>query len=131
MQGIPADALASHYAEEDEENPSKAPKVDLPTSQIACGVIPGSLHSKSIKFSHYLWMTQKLLAAHNFNVVAGTLIIIAYLLINRVATKDLLIFIGTQVLLASFMFGNTVQTSFEGIIFMFVLHPFDVATSNG
>ncbi|KAL8471080.1 hypothetical protein ACS0TY_033595 [Phlomoides rotata] len=43
MQGIPADALAAHYAEEDEENPSKAAKVDLPTSQIAGGVIPGSL----------------------------------------------------------------------------------------
>ncbi|KAH6796081.1 hypothetical protein C2S51_037067 [Perilla frutescens var. frutescens] len=43
MQGIPPDVLASHYGEEDEENPSKAAKVDLPTSQIAGGVMPGSL----------------------------------------------------------------------------------------
>ncbi|XP_047955579.1 protein SUPPRESSOR OF FRI 4-like isoform X1 [Salvia hispanica] len=43
MQGIPADALASHYGEEDEENPSKAAKVDLPISQITGGMMPGSL----------------------------------------------------------------------------------------
>ncbi|KAL1537546.1 protein SUPPRESSOR OF FRI 4-like isoform X1 [Salvia divinorum] len=43
MQGIPPDALASHYGEEDEENPSKAAKVDLPISQITGGVMPGSL----------------------------------------------------------------------------------------
>ncbi|KAL6567175.1 Protein SUPPRESSOR OF FRI 4 [Orobanche gracilis] len=43
MQGIPPDALASHYGEEEEDNPSKAAKVDLPTSQIVGGVIPGSI----------------------------------------------------------------------------------------
>ncbi|KAG8385084.1 hypothetical protein BUALT_Bualt03G0004700 [Buddleja alternifolia] len=43
MQGIPADVLAAHYGEDDEETPSKTAKVDLPSSQIIGGLIPGSI----------------------------------------------------------------------------------------
>ncbi|WOG84805.1 hypothetical protein DCAR_0103990 [Daucus carota subsp. sativus] len=42
MQGIPADAMAAHYGE-DEDNPSKMGKVDIPTSQFGGGALPGSL----------------------------------------------------------------------------------------
>ncbi|KAL8529799.1 hypothetical protein ACS0TY_007022 [Phlomoides rotata] len=60
------------------------------------------------------------------NVVAGMLIVVACLLILKVATTHFFIFFGSQVLLATFMFGNTCKTTFESIIFLFVLHPFDV-----
>ncbi|XP_051128316.1 protein SUPPRESSOR OF FRI 4 isoform X2 [Andrographis paniculata] len=43
MQGIPPEALAAHYGEEEEEAPSKTAKVDLPPSQLVSGVIPGSV----------------------------------------------------------------------------------------
>ncbi|XVF46070.1 hypothetical protein PTKIN_Ptkin02bG0258400 [Pterospermum kingtungense] len=43
MQGIPPDVLAAHYGEEDEEAPSKAAKVDTPSTQVAGGLIPGPL----------------------------------------------------------------------------------------
>ncbi|KAK4488011.1 hypothetical protein RD792_003750, partial [Penstemon davidsonii] len=43
MQGIPADVLAAHYGEEEDEVSSKTAKLDLPSSQIAGGVIPGTI----------------------------------------------------------------------------------------
>ncbi|XP_065853609.1 protein SUPPRESSOR OF FRI 4 isoform X2 [Euphorbia lathyris] len=42
MQGIPPDILAAHYGEEDEDNPSKFAKVDLPSAPLG-GIMPGSL----------------------------------------------------------------------------------------
>lgn len=44
MQGIPADVLAAHYGEEDEDGPAKVAKVEIPSSQVGPGVIPGSLY---------------------------------------------------------------------------------------
>lgn len=32
----------------------------------------------------------------------------------------------SQVLVMIFIFGNTLKTTFEAIIFLFVMHPFDV-----
>ncbi|PON89250.1 TFIIH C1-like domain containing protein [Trema orientale] len=44
MQGIPADILAAHYGEEDEEAPSKLAKVDIPSTPLGPMVPgPGSL----------------------------------------------------------------------------------------
>ncbi|KAL8529790.1 hypothetical protein ACS0TY_007013 [Phlomoides rotata] len=60
------------------------------------------------------------------NIVAGTLIVVACLVILKVATTHFFIFFGSQVLLATYMFGNTFKTTLESIIFLFVLHPFDV-----
>ncbi|GLT45010.1 hypothetical protein SLA2020_188760 [Shorea laevis] len=53
-------------------------------------------------------------------------IIIACLLIMGVLTTKVLLFISSQLLLVVFMFGNTLKTVFEAIIFVFVVHPFDV-----
>ncbi|XP_010519020.1 PREDICTED: protein SUPPRESSOR OF FRI 4 isoform X2 [Tarenaya hassleriana] len=39
MQGIPADVLAAHYGEEEEEAPAKVPKVDIPSTPLA-GAVP-------------------------------------------------------------------------------------------
>ncbi|KAK6254231.1 hypothetical protein QUC31_015951 [Theobroma cacao] len=43
MQGIPPDVLAAHYGEDEEEAPSKAAKVDIPSTQLVGGLVPGPL----------------------------------------------------------------------------------------
>ncbi|XP_019187338.1 PREDICTED: mechanosensitive ion channel protein 6-like [Ipomoea nil] len=60
------------------------------------------------------------------NVLVAILIVIIWLLILRVATTHFFVFISSQVLLVVFMFGNTAKTTFEAIIFLFVMHPYDV-----
>ncbi|RVW44024.1 Mechanosensitive ion channel protein 10 [Vitis vinifera] len=53
-------------------------------------------------------------------------IIIVWLLLMGLVTTKVLILISSQLLLAAFMFGNTCKTVFEAMIFVFVMHPFDV-----
>ncbi|XP_022960737.1 mechanosensitive ion channel protein 10-like [Cucurbita moschata] len=53
-------------------------------------------------------------------------IIIVWLLLMGFLTTQVLVFISSQLLLVVFMFGNTAKTIFEAIIFVFVMHPFDV-----
>ncbi|KAF9617439.1 hypothetical protein IFM89_036400 [Coptis chinensis] len=53
-------------------------------------------------------------------------IIIVWLLIMGIATVKVFLFISSQMLVVAFMFGNTAKTIFESIIFVFVMHPFDV-----
>lgn len=60
------------------------------------------------------------------NVLVGVIILVVWLLILKVATTHFLVFMSSQVLLVVFMFGNTAKTTFEAIIFLFVMHPFDV-----
>ncbi|KAJ9553956.1 hypothetical protein OSB04_018001 [Centaurea solstitialis] len=60
------------------------------------------------------------------NVVVAIVIIVIWLLILRVATTHFFIFLSSQLVLVAFVFGNTCKTTFEAIIFLFVVHPFDV-----
>ncbi|KAK9071804.1 hypothetical protein SSX86_008233 [Deinandra increscens subsp. villosa] len=60
------------------------------------------------------------------NIVVAILIIVIWLLILKVATTHFFIFLSSQLLLVVFVFGNTCKTTFEAIIFLFVMHPFDV-----
>lgn len=60
------------------------------------------------------------------NVVVGIVIIVIWLLILRVATTHFFIFLSSQLVLVAFVFGNTCKATFEAIIFLFVVHPFDV-----
>ncbi|CBI27836.3 hypothetical protein VitviT2T_016304 [Vitis vinifera] len=53
-------------------------------------------------------------------------IIIVWLLLMGLVTTKVLILISSQLLLSAFMFGNTCKTVFEAMIFVFVMHPFDV-----
>ncbi|XP_058206562.1 mechanosensitive ion channel protein 10-like [Rhododendron vialii] len=53
-------------------------------------------------------------------------IIIVWILLMGFATTQVLVFISSQLLLVTFTFGNTCKTVFEGLIFVFVMHPFDV-----
>ncbi|RZC47465.1 hypothetical protein C5167_040394 [Papaver somniferum] len=60
------------------------------------------------------------------NVVVCFLIGIIGVLILEIATTKFLVLISSQLLLVAFMFGNTCKMVFEAIIFLFVMHPFDV-----
>ncbi|XVE53049.1 hypothetical protein DITRI_Ditri02bG0173400 [Diplodiscus trichospermus] len=60
------------------------------------------------------------------NVLVGIIIVVIWLLILGIATSKILVVISSQVLLVAFIFGNTCKTVFEAIIFLFVMHPFDV-----
>lgn len=60
------------------------------------------------------------------NVLAAIIIVVICLLILNIATGKLLVFISSQIVVVAFIFGNTCKTVFEAIIFLFVMHPFDV-----
>lgn len=63
---------------------------------------------------------------HMVNIVIGIIIGVIWLLILGIATSKFLVFISSQILVVVFIFGNTCKTVFEAIIFLFVMHPFDV-----
>ncbi|XP_074316864.1 mechanosensitive ion channel protein 9-like isoform X2 [Silene latifolia] len=57
-------------------------------------------------------------------LISASLII--WLLFTRIATTDLLILIASPFLAATFIFGDTCKSLFQGIMFVYVVHPFDV-----
>ncbi|KAK1370626.1 Mechanosensitive ion channel protein [Heracleum sosnowskyi] len=54
------------------------------------------------------------------------IITLVWLLLVEIATTKVLVFLSSQLVAAAFLFGNTCKTIFEAIIFVFVMHPFDV-----
>ncbi|XP_010669339.2 mechanosensitive ion channel protein 10 [Beta vulgaris subsp. vulgaris] len=60
------------------------------------------------------------------NGILIIIIIILWLLVTEIVTTKILLFFSSQLLVAVFVFGNTCKTIFEAIIFVFVMHPFDV-----
>ncbi|XAR64232.1 hypothetical protein NMG60_11024497 [Bertholletia excelsa] len=60
------------------------------------------------------------------NVAVGIVLLVIWLLILKIASPRFFVLIDSQLLLVAFMFGNTCKTTFEAIIFLFVMHPFDV-----
>jgi mechanosensitive ion channel protein 4/5/6/7/8/9/10 len=60
------------------------------------------------------------------NVIVVVVAFSLSLLILGIATTRFFVFLSSQLLLAAFIFGNTLKTIFEAIIFLFVMHPFDV-----
>ncbi|CDP03109.1 unnamed protein product [Coffea canephora] len=58
--------------------------------------------------------------------VVLVLIVVVWLLLMGFATTKVLVFLSSQILLVVFIFGNTCRTVFEAMIFVFVMHPFDV-----
>lgn len=59
-------------------------------------------------------------------VLVGIIIVLISLVILGIATGRVLLYISSQVVIVAFIFGNTCKTIFEAIIFLFVVHPFDV-----
>lgn len=60
------------------------------------------------------------------SAIVLVLSIIVWLLVMGFLTTQVLVFISSQLLLVVFVFGNTAKTVFEAIVFVFVMHPFDV-----
>ncbi|KAG4907395.1 hypothetical protein JHK86_055879 [Glycine max] len=60
------------------------------------------------------------------NFIVAIVILVIWLLILELATTKFLLFVSSQVVVVAFVFGNTCKTIFEAIIFLFVMHPFDV-----
>lgn len=60
------------------------------------------------------------------NVIMGMIIVVACLVILEIATSKFLLYISSQIVVVAFIFGNTCKTVFEAVIFVFVIHPFDV-----
>lgn len=58
--------------------------------------------------------------------VVFIIIIVIWLLVLGIATTKLLLFLSSQILLLILVWGNTLRTVFEAIVFLFVMHPFDV-----
>ncbi|VVB14194.1 unnamed protein product [Arabis nemorensis] len=62
-------------------------------------------------------------------LVTGILIVITlviWLLLLEVATTKVLLFFSTQLVALAFIIGSTCKNLFESIIFVFVMHPYDV-----
>ena len=53
-------------------------------------------------------------------------LIIVFLLIFGIETSRLLVFFTSVFIPCVFIFGNSARTTFESLIFLFVVHPFDV-----
>jgi len=60
------------------------------------------------------------------NVVVGIVVFALWLFILGIETTHFFVFLSSQILLTVFVFGNTLKTVFEAIVFLFVMHPFDV-----
>ncbi|KAI6690814.1 hypothetical protein NL676_027642 [Syzygium grande] len=60
------------------------------------------------------------------NVIMAFIIVIICLAILQVNVTHFLIVISSQLIVMAFVFGNTCKTIFEAIIYLFVIHPFDV-----
>ncbi|KAL2323973.1 hypothetical protein Fmac_023031 [Flemingia macrophylla] len=60
------------------------------------------------------------------NFIVALIILVIWLLILEIATTKFLLFVGSQIVVVAFVFGNTCKTIFESIVFLFVMHPFDV-----
>ncbi|KAJ0090608.1 hypothetical protein Patl1_13550 [Pistacia atlantica] len=89
-------------------------------------VVNAYLERKSL--AHTLNDTKTAIEELN-KLISGVVVVVAIvvgLLIMGFLTTQILVFISSQLLLVAFMFGNTAKTVFEAIIFVFVMHPYDV-----
>ncbi|KAK8947893.1 Mechanosensitive ion channel protein 4 [Platanthera guangdongensis] len=60
------------------------------------------------------------------SVVSSVIIIVVSLLVMGVASTKVFVAITSQLLLLGFFFQSTGKTLFESIVFVFIMHPFDV-----
>lgn len=63
---------------------------------------------------------------HMANVIVGIIVFALCLFILDIATMHFFVFLSSQLIVAVFVFGNTLKKVFEAIIFLFVMHPYDV-----
>lgn len=59
-------------------------------------------------------------------VVLIVIVGVVWLLLTEIASTKVLVLLSSQLVVAAFIFGNTCKTIFEAIVFVFIMHPFDV-----
>lgn len=59
-------------------------------------------------------------------VIIHTIFLFIYLIIFEVNVMETYLGLSSLVLAFSFVFGNSIRTMFENVIFLFVVHPFDI-----
>jgi small-conductance mechanosensitive channel len=59
-------------------------------------------------------------------VIIHTVFLFIYLIIFEVNVMETYLGLSSLVLAFSFVFGNSIRTMFENVIFLFVVHPFDI-----
>ncbi|KAL3747152.1 hypothetical protein ACJRO7_016002 [Eucalyptus globulus] len=103
---------------------AKTGKIDR--SSLEDWLVSVYLERKSLTYS----LNDTKTAIEELNRLASAVLLIAIIIVSLlmmgVLTTQVLVFISSQLLLVAFMFGNTVKTLFEAIVFVFVMHPFDV-----
>ncbi|KAF8022643.1 hypothetical protein BT93_F0226 [Corymbia citriodora subsp. variegata] len=60
------------------------------------------------------------------NIFVAIVTAVIWLIILGVPIMQFLVFLSSQLLLLAFVFGNSCKMVFEAIIFLFVMHPYDV-----
>ncbi|CAM8899359.1 unnamed protein product [Rhodiola kirilowii] len=60
------------------------------------------------------------------NVVVAVVIGLIWLTMLGVTTRKLILVFGSQLVVCAFIFGNTLKNIFEALVFLFIVHPFDV-----
>lgn len=60
------------------------------------------------------------------SAIVSILILVVIVLVMGLASTKVIAFIITQLLLVGFTFQNMCKTVFESIVFVFVMHPFDI-----
>ncbi|PPS01671.1 hypothetical protein GOBAR_AA18996 [Gossypium barbadense] len=63
---------------------------------------------------------------HMVNVITIIIIVVIWLVILEIASSRIIVLFSSQLVVAAFIFGNTCKTIFESIVFLFIIHPFDV-----
>ena len=70
---------------------------------------------------HIFWKLNLLLTA-----IVATLILIIWLLLSEIVSTAQLAVLFAPFLSASFIFGESLRGVFNGIVFVFGMHPFDL-----
>ncbi|PIN02392.1 putative mechanosensitive ion channel [Handroanthus impetiginosus] len=60
------------------------------------------------------------------SAIVSVIIVVVTLMVMEVASTKVIAFMLTQLLLLGFTFQNMCKTIFESIVFVFVMHPFDI-----
>uniref|UniRef100_A0A2N9H7Y3 Mechanosensitive ion channel MscS domain-containing protein n=1 Tax=Fagus sylvatica TaxID=28930 RepID=A0A2N9H7Y3_FAGSY len=86
----------------------------------------GNLYLERKSLAHSLNDTKTAKEDLIVSVIVLIVDIIVCLLLMGFLTTQILVILSSQLLLAVFLFGNTAKTVFEAIIFVYLMHPFDV-----
>ncbi|KAH9622440.1 hypothetical protein KSS87_007773 [Heliosperma pusillum] len=85
-------------------------------------------HSRCRSLANTLISEREVMKCLN-NVISGLIFgvtFILWLLLTRLASTNVLVLIASPLLAATFVFGDTSKSLFQGLIFVYVVHPFDV-----